>query len=233
MRGRDPALRGDVLVRQPGGDELGDLELHRGQLDQGGRVAFAGGLAGGPELLGRRGRRGRRRAGPGRSPGRRAGAVGRRPAVGDGAATRRRPAGCGPRSEGRPARAWCEKRVLEQGLRLHLGPPVIARPKATVARAQGRPVASAKPARSSTDARARSGSSARTAASMRLRGGHPGDDGEPEPRGAGAGRRRCRHVAAARVALGPAGEVVHRVGQDAQRMPSAVTLLEVVAGGSS
>ena len=41
----DPDLGGDVLVGEPGGHELGDLELHRGELYECGGVALAGGLA--------------------------------------------------------------------------------------------------------------------------------------------------------------------------------------------
>lgn len=49
----DPDLRGNVFVGEPGGHELGDLELHRSELHLGGDVALAGCLAGSAELLGR------------------------------------------------------------------------------------------------------------------------------------------------------------------------------------
>ena len=47
---RDPAELGDVLVAHPLADELGDAQLGGGELDQGGRVAFAGRLARGAQL---------------------------------------------------------------------------------------------------------------------------------------------------------------------------------------
>lgn len=47
-----PALGGDVLVRQPLAGELGDLPFHGGEVQQGGHVTLAGGLAGGAQLLG-------------------------------------------------------------------------------------------------------------------------------------------------------------------------------------
>ena len=47
---RDPAELSDVLVAHPLGDELGDAQLGGGELDEGGRVAFAGRLAGGAQL---------------------------------------------------------------------------------------------------------------------------------------------------------------------------------------
>ena len=122
---RDPALGGDVLVGQPGADELGDLELHRGQLHQGGGVALAGGLAGGAQLLGRTATRARR-AGPRRFQGVTQVLPGVDAALGCGGATPRRPGGCalrrraGRRGRGGPARP-------EQGVRL-VGSAVIARP---------------------------------------------------------------------------------------------------------
>src|SRR4051812_40055962 len=47
----DPTLGCDVLVREARADQLGDLELHRSELDQRGRVALAGCLARRAELL--------------------------------------------------------------------------------------------------------------------------------------------------------------------------------------
>ena len=40
------------LFERPGDDQLGDLELHRGQVQQGGRVALAGSLPGCAQFLG-------------------------------------------------------------------------------------------------------------------------------------------------------------------------------------
>ena len=55
VRVRHPALGGDVLVGHALADQLGDLALHRGELELRGRVAFAGGLPGRAQLLGRAG----------------------------------------------------------------------------------------------------------------------------------------------------------------------------------
>lgn len=49
--GRDPALRGDLLVGQAAPHQLRDLKLHRGEGGQRGRIAFAGRLAGGDGRL--------------------------------------------------------------------------------------------------------------------------------------------------------------------------------------
>ena len=52
---RDPALRGDFLVRHTLADQLRDLQLHWRELELGRRVAFAGGLTGRAQFLGRPG----------------------------------------------------------------------------------------------------------------------------------------------------------------------------------
>ena len=103
------------LLESPEDDQLGDLELHRGQLDQGGGVPLAGGLAGGAQLRGRPLGRAVRRAGRRTSPGRGAGVRARRPGVGRDAATRRRRGGCGLRRRARPARGVVGQGVGEQG----------------------------------------------------------------------------------------------------------------------
>ena len=60
MRGETQHWAATSLFESPEATSCGDLELHRGEREQGGRVAFAGGLSGGPELLaGPLGERGR------------------------------------------------------------------------------------------------------------------------------------------------------------------------------
>src|SRR6478672_8684609 len=85
----------DVPVGQALPDQAGDLPLLGGERRARRGVAAAGGLAGGPQLLGRGSptewRRGRRT--PPTPP---ADGPGRPPAGGPGADARRRPAGCGP-----------------------------------------------------------------------------------------------------------------------------------------
>ena len=133
---RDPALGGHVLVRQALADQLGDLELHRRQVQQGGRVALAGGLARRAEL-GWRGPPAARRAGRGRSPARPADGCGRPPDAGSDAGTRRTRAGrapgrtAGPQRRSGPGTVSNERRVAP-------GRRVRARPKSTAASAHGR-----------------------------------------------------------------------------------------------
>ena len=162
---RDPALRGHVLVGHARADELGDLELRRGELQQRRGVALARRLARGAQLLIRpRGQR-TRPARPGRSRGRDAGGRGRPRAAGCDAATRRTPARRAPRPEVDLRSAPSDNARSNSGSAS--ASAVRALPNATAESAHGRRVASAKDASSSVQARAVATSPARTAASIR------------------------------------------------------------------
>ena len=145
-----------------------------------------------------------------------AGAGGRRRGAGCGAATRRRPAGCAPRRAGdRPARGATAPPGSSASA--SLGSAVSARPKATVASAHGRPVASANRASSSVQARAVAVVAGADGCLDPLGGRHPRQHGEPEPAEVVQGPDVVPGPGGAK-SLGPAGQVVHGVGQDAQRV---------------
>ena len=165
--GETQHLRGDLLVRQARGHQLGDLELHRSQLHQGGRVALAGGLPGRTQL---RGRPFDQRIGVQVVEDLQGAAQ-----VLAGVDATLGPAQPLPVGEvgaslvvGAARRGVMGQGVLEQGLRL-----VWRQRRSWLARRRPWPVptacrcASANAASSSTHPRARSGSPARTAASMR------------------------------------------------------------------
>ena len=198
------------------------------RFSQRGRVALAGGLARGAQLLVRPRRPALRRAGPGTSPGPGAGAGGRRRAAGCGAATPRRTAGCEPRRGG------------DGRARGAPAPPETGRPRRsgrTSRPARRRPWRAptgggwpprTRPAPRPTP-RASSGSPARTAASMRSAAAIRASTGRRNR------LRWCRAptlspAPAARMPLAQRRQVVHRVGHDPQRL-GCLDVARAAAGG--
>ena len=232
VRGETQIWAATSLLDSPEADQLGDLELHRGQLHQRGDVALAGSLAGGAQLLGR--------------------AVGERFGVQvaeglqgapqvlagvDATLGAAQPLAVGEVDAGlvQPATGALVvgQRVLRTAPRRLAG--VASRHGAPVGdRGQRpRPAGGLGELGELVDPRAgQVGFAGSDGCVDALDGGHPGQD-----RAAGTGARWWRApkvspVAAARMPLGPPGQVVHGVGQDAQRVRRD-DLVEVGAGRSS